>query len=195
MKQPSSESRQGLSGGYTGRWLFRNRGWLPVPLLLVMLISLPRFWGPGLLIIALGEALRLWAVGHIGRPSRTRGDDVSRLIDSGPYARARNPLYIGNLLIFAGLGTILWPWVFVTVPLLALYYDRIVRWEEQNLGLQLGAPYLDYQTRVSRWGFGGSASPSAGQWNAREALRSERSTLLALTVILGGVVLRGWLGS
>lgn len=174
-----------------GRWLFRNRGWLPVPLLLVMLSSTPRFWAAGLLIIALGEGLRLWAVGHIGRPSRTRGDDVSRLVDAGPYAHARNPLYIGNLLIFAGIATVLWPWVFVTVPLLAIYYDRIIRWEEQNLSKQLGDPYLNYQRRVSRWGFGGSHRSAEGQWNAREALRSERSTLIALAIILSALFLRG----
>lgn len=176
-----------------GRWLFRNRGWLPVPLLLVMLSSPPRFWGAGLLIIGLGEGLRLWAVGHIGLPSRTRGDDVSRLVDTGPYAYTRNPLYIGNLLIFAGIATVLWPWVFVTVPLLALYYDRIIRWEEQNLSQQLGAPYLDYQSRVSRWGLGGSHRPAKGLWRAREALRSERSTLIALVIILSTLVLRGLL--
>lgn len=49
----------------------------------------------GFAIAALGEALRLWAAGHL---VKTR-----ELVTSGPYRYTRNPLYLGRLLIFTGL--------------------------------------------------------------------------------------------
>jgi protein-S-isoprenylcysteine O-methyltransferase Ste14 len=172
-----------------GAWLFRNRGWLPVPLLLAMLTGTPRFWGPGLMLIGVGEGVRLWAVGHIGLPSRTRGADVGDLVDTGPYARVRNPLYVGNVLLFAGLGVIVWPWALVATPLLLLHYHLIVRWEEGNLGRRLGGAYADYVRRVPRWLPLGPGR--AGGWDPRRALRSERTTLLVVGGVLGILILRG----
>lgn len=174
-----------------GRWLFTNRGWLPVPLVLLALVSRPTLWGPGLVLMAIGEAIRFWAVGHIGRISRTREDRVGRLIDEGPYARLRNPLYVGNIVIFAGFGVIQWPWVAVIVPVLAIYYTAIVRWEEENLRASLGAPYVDYCARVPRWWPGGAARPAA--WSGREALRSERGTLVVMMIVLLTLVVRWYL--
>lgn len=182
-----------------GRWLFQNRGWLPAPLVAAMILS-PDLsgWGPppwaiwpGAALIALGEGLRLWAVGHIGRRSRTRGGDVGGLVAAGPYARVRNPLYIGNVLIFAGVGAIRWPWALVVVPLLCLHYRWIVAWEEQNLSAQIGRPYLDYLARVPRWWPARSGiAPDPGAWSGREALRSERGTFAVLAVVLAALALR-----
>jgi protein-S-isoprenylcysteine O-methyltransferase Ste14 len=57
----------------------------------------------GLALVAGGEAVRLWAAGHL---YKTR-----ELVASGPYAWIRHPLYAGTLLIgcgflVAGAGTI-----------------------------------------------------------------------------------------
>jgi protein-S-isoprenylcysteine O-methyltransferase Ste14 len=174
-----------------GGWLFARRGWLPVPLLVALVLAPPRHWVPGLLVLAVGEGVRLAAVGHIGVPSRTRGSDVGPLVRSGPYGWVRNPLYVGNQLIFAGLGIVAWPAALVVVPLLAAYYGVIVRWEESNLADRLGAPYRAYLADVPRWlprrpGAGGVA----GTWSVRKALRSERSTLLAIGVVLGTLAAR-----
>lgn len=174
-----------------GRWLFERRGWLPVPFVAAALLLRPSHWGAGLLVTLLGEALRLWAVGHIGRVSRTRGADVGRLVDVGPYARLRNPLYVGNILLFAGFGVVLWPAALLLVPLLAVYYDRIVAWEEQNLRALLGEPYADYCRRVPRWWPGGP--PKAGAWSAREAFRSERGTFAVLAAVWTALLARALL--
>lgn len=176
-----------------GQWLFERRGWLPVPLLAWMLVPPPRLWG-GLVVLALGEAIRLAAVGHIGTPSRTRGADVGPLVTSGPYGWVRNPLYVGNLLLYAGLGIVTWPSAAVAVPLLAVYYALIVRWEEANLATRLGAPYRTYLTTVPRWLPRPPAAAAEGSWSLARALRSERSTLVALAVVLGLLLVRSGLG-
>lgn len=157
-----------------------------MPLLVGMAVSPMVAPIPGLLLIAAGEGLRLWAVGHIGLPSRTTGDGAHRVVDTGPYALLRNPLYVGNILIFLGLGVMAWPWALLAGPLLAAHYHFIVRWEESNLSEKLGEPYSDYTKRVRRWVPRWGPSVDAA-WDGRQALRSERSTLVVLAVVLGAM--------
>ncbi len=162
------------------------------------LLSLQLVVGPsggwswlGLLVVASGQALRLASVGHIGGPSRTRGDSVSGLVDAGPYALCRNPLYLGNGLMWLGLGLLSGPgWGLMWAAWMALQYSAIVRWEEANLVDKLGDAYADYLTRVPRWLPVGEPRP--GRWQASRALRSERSTLVALLLVLSLLFARGW---
>lgn len=49
----------------------------------------------GALVVAVGEAIRVWAAGHLVK--------TTELVISGPYRYTRNPLYLGRLLIFTGL--------------------------------------------------------------------------------------------
>ncbi len=49
----------------------------------------------GVAVMLLGEALRVWAAGHLLK--------TEELVTSGPYRFTRNPLYLGRLLVFAGL--------------------------------------------------------------------------------------------
>jgi protein-S-isoprenylcysteine O-methyltransferase Ste14 len=194
---PATPSERGAapSAVRVGRVLFQHRGWLPAPLVAVMLatgsppVGALR-WGLGAALIATGEGIRLAAVGHIGPASRTRDDSAHRVVDTGPYAHVRNPLYVGNLLLWAGVGVLLWPWALVAPALLAAHYGFIVRWEEANLAARLGAPYLDYCARVPRW-IPRWAGGEKGRWDARMAFRSERSTLLVLAVVILAVLIRG----
>jgi len=50
----------------------------------------------GAVFVLLGEALRIWAAGHLIKSAR--------LVTSGPYAYTQNPLYLGRLLILTGLA-------------------------------------------------------------------------------------------
>jgi protein-S-isoprenylcysteine O-methyltransferase Ste14 len=174
-----------------GGWLFRRRGWLPVPMFALVLLVAPSRW-EGLVVVAAGEAVRLAAVGHIGGPSRTRGDDVGPLVRTGPYGRVRNPLYVGNILLWSGVALVAWPSVLLVLPTMILYYSLIVRWEEDNLRRSLGGPYEAYLREVPRWlpfGRGGG-----GGWSLRRALRTERGTFVVLAAVLGALLLRSRFG-
>ena len=107
----------------------------------------------GALVVAAGEALRLWAVHHIGSISRTRSDRLGPLVSSGPFAFIRNPLYVGNILVWVGVAIaaqLVW-FAPVAIVLLALEYHAIVRWEEGLLAERIGEPYRQYLARVPRW--------------------------------------------
>lgn len=177
-----------------GGWLFRKRTSIPVPIAVALLAIPPatstaaRPWVPwaGATLIAAGELLRMWGVHHIGAISRTRSDRLGPLIASGPFACVRNPLYVGNVLLWLGFtlaAQLLWmaPLVFA---LLAVEYHAIVRWEEQLLEARLGEPYRTYMSRVPRWIPRMSATPMGTVTNAafswRDTIFSERGTLIAI---------------
>jgi protein-S-isoprenylcysteine O-methyltransferase Ste14 len=175
-----------------GRWLFRHRTWLPVPFAIALLIVSPPKtlavvrWGP--ILILAGEALRIWAVRHIGVISRTRADRSGPLVLTGPFAIVRNPLYVGNLLLWSGMAC--WAGAFWAVPVSWLiffpYYLLISRWEEHLLQARFGDPYRTYQQRVNAWlpRLRVSAdvfAPASHTWS--ETFFSERGTLVAVAVM------------
>jgi len=179
-----------------GGWLFRHRTLIPVPLAIAVLglrigqaprSNLLLALGIGLTVI--GEAIRLWAVHHIGAISRTRSDRLGPLIAAGPFAVVRNPLYLGNIALWAGFAMaarLLWL-VPVIVLLLAVEYHAIVRWEEELLEARFGDEYRAYAARVPRWLPGGNRGARGlrrGQlaFSWRETMFSERGTLLATAV-------------
>jgi protein-S-isoprenylcysteine O-methyltransferase Ste14 len=196
-----------------GGWLFKHRTWLPLPLVLSLLLipSDPRASGLswlGVPLVGAGELLRLWGVRHIGVISRTRSERLGPLVDTGPFAYVRNPLYVGNILLWAGFALAARiPWAPpLLVLLLALEYHAIVRWEERLLASRIGPAYEGYLSRVPRWipsprvrsaerdvgdtatrRHGSGSTPAAFSWS--ETLFSERGTLIA--IVAGFVLL--WL--
>jgi protein-S-isoprenylcysteine O-methyltransferase Ste14 len=179
-----------------GGWLFRQRSWLPVPLALAILLipspdAVPTALWAGALLIGMGEAVRLWAVRHIGVVSRTRIDRSGPLVSSGPFGHVRNPLYIGNLALWAGFSVAAGlTWLTPTIVLLlGAKYHAIVRWEESLLESRMGEPYRRYTSRVPRWipAPAPSLSPRGHPFSWGETLFSERGTLVA--IVVGGVLL------
>jgi protein-S-isoprenylcysteine O-methyltransferase Ste14 len=185
-----------------GGWLFRHRSSLPGPVALVIVMlpgsesASPFVVGTGVAITIVGELIRLWGVYHIGAISRTRSERLGPLVASGPFALVRNPLYVGNILLWVGFAIaarMLWLAPIILV-LLALEYHAIVRWEETLLESRLGHAYREYAARVPRWipsfnrGDRGLRRGREGfSWSA--TLFSERGTFVAIAA--GYVVL--WL--
>lgn len=200
--QTQPEQRDPAGIVRAGGWLFRHRTITPVPLALaVLLVPESRAGGPaalvvvGAVLVALGEAIRLWGVRHIGAISRTRSDRLGPLVASGPFALVRNPLYLGNVALWVGFAVsarLLWlaP---VFVAILAFEYHAIVQWEERLLEERLGERYRAYAAQVPRWvpnainrgarGERSRTAPSAvSAFSWRETFYSERGTLIAITI-------------
>jgi len=178
-----------------GAWLFRQRTWIPVPLALALLLippETPPSWFLtilGFTVVASGELVRIWAVHHIGVISRTRSNRLGPLVQTGPFALVRNPLYLGNIVLWVGFATsagLLWL-IPIFVVVLGLEYHAIVQWEEQLLEARRGSEYKEYAARVPRWvpSFRSDFSvdtESPEVASLRDTLFSERGTLVAIGV-------------
>jgi protein-S-isoprenylcysteine O-methyltransferase Ste14 len=173
-----------------GAVLFRNRSWLPVPFLAVPLFvpgeQTTRGWLIGASVILLGELIRIAGVAAAGSVTRRRSRDVQRLVTYGIFAWLRNPLYVGNLMIWIGfmIGSGVYWFLPVAIILFAIEYSLIVRYEEGVLESIFGNEYVTYKARTPRW-FPkppGKLAPGEHDWG--EALRSERATF-AQYVALG----------
>jgi protein-S-isoprenylcysteine O-methyltransferase Ste14 len=95
----------------------------------------------GVPVSILGLALRAWAAGCLAKNQR--------LATGGPYAFTRNPLYIGTLLVAAGLTIAARnPYLAVIFALVfLLVYLPVIQLEEQHLR-RLFPEYATYADRV-----------------------------------------------
>ncbi|MBL4853726.1 MAG: isoprenylcysteine carboxylmethyltransferase family protein [Robiginitomaculum sp.] len=109
----------------------------------------------GVALVVLGLVLNLWSA-VMYRKAKTNilpHTADSNLIEVGPFARSRNPIYLGMLVVFVGISLILnAPLALLFAPLawLALRFYVIAR-EEAYLVRRFGDEYTSYQSRVRRW--------------------------------------------
>ena len=139
-------------------FLFSNRSFTPIPLVLVILylssLSYPYFIiGIGLIVV--GESIRIYGVRFAGGATRTREVGAPSLCTSGPYSRCRNPLYLGNMIIYCGVvlmagGQFLWPLLFIVFFFFILQYSMIISLEEETLVKLFGNEYQLYRESVPR---------------------------------------------
>jgi protein-S-isoprenylcysteine O-methyltransferase Ste14 len=95
----------------------------------------------GLPVSIMGLALRAWAAGCLAKDRR--------LATGGPYAHTRNPLYLGTLLVAAGLSLAAsspWLGALFAVVFLVVYLP-VIQLEEQHLR-RLFPEYADFAQRV-----------------------------------------------
>jgi protein-S-isoprenylcysteine O-methyltransferase Ste14 len=109
----------------------------------------------GLLMILLGQGLRVAVIGfaYIKRGGQNRRIHADDLVTDGLFAHCRNPLYVGNVLILAGLffvhGS---PWVLgLGLGFFLFAYLAITLAEEAFLAGRFGGEYVDYMRRVPRF--------------------------------------------
>ncbi|HXF90201.1 MAG TPA: isoprenylcysteine carboxylmethyltransferase family protein, partial [Xanthobacteraceae bacterium] len=128
---------------------------LPIDILTVALPFWPRLV-IGFAFAAAGSALALAGVWLF----KTAGTNVEpwkptlRLVTTGIYARLRNPMYAGLLLLVLGLAVALasdWTLLMFVLMALILHYGVVVR-EERYLETKFGDDYRRYKARVPRWG-------------------------------------------
>ena len=97
----------------------------------------------------------------------------------------RNPLYVGNFLIWLGfivISGVIW-FLPVAILLFAIEYTLIVRYEEGVLESIFGDEYLRYKARTPRWFPRPPGTRREGEHHWGEAWKSEISTFMQYVVI------------
>jgi protein-S-isoprenylcysteine O-methyltransferase Ste14 len=126
-------------------------------------------WRAGLAVAIVGEALRLWAAGHL-----EKSREVTR---SGPYRWMRHPLYAGSSIL--ALGVVIASRSIVLAIVATLYMTATilaaVRTEEAFLRTTFGSSYDDYRRS--------SAAPMPRRFSVARAVRNrEYRAVLGLLV-------------
>lgn len=116
--------------------------------------SLPIRWLGGLIFIC-GAWLALAALfrfHELGTPFDPTGQ-ATALATEGVYAYTRNPMYVGALACFLGLGLALRSsWLLILLPVLGVALLKLaIEREEAYLRRRFGEAYDAYCTRVRRW--------------------------------------------
>ncbi len=134
----------------------------------------------GFPISALGLLLRAWATGHL--------EKNIRLAESGPYAYVRNPLYLGTLLVAAGLVIASRRWMLAAAfgGAFLLIYLPAIELEEQHLRA-LFPSFATYARRVpALWP---TLKPAKADQSFRWALYVHNREYQALLGFLAGAAL------
>ena len=124
--------------------------WAPLP-------YLPRPYDLALGGIALvaGVALAAASVATMLRGKGTLSTNApSRaLVTTGVFRFSRNPMYVSNALIYAGVASLFaMTWAFIFLPFLILLTDiAVIRREERFLLRHFGDDYRAYMARARRW--------------------------------------------
>lgn len=135
---------------------FKYRSYTPIPFLILMLIfqeSTPFTLLIGFAVALIGELIRFWGVSWAGSETRTTGGvGGTFLIISGPFAYVRNPLYVGNILLYLGLGIMsfaLFPYLqIIAILFFLIQYYLIVNEEEKYLNEKFKDDYREYCKNV-----------------------------------------------
>ncbi|MBL8951802.1 MAG: isoprenylcysteine carboxylmethyltransferase family protein [Myxococcaceae bacterium] len=199
-------SSSSTSTSTIGRTLFRWRSLTPIPVIVLIAYLLYRSRGhdtPLALLIAgaltslAGQLLRFYTLAQ-ARDGTSGQDDVleARALNTrGPYAHVRNPLYVGNLLICAGLMLGANDVLAAAVGLTFFFgeYFFIIRAEEAFLRGQHGAQYEQYLRDVPRWVPRFTAAYPGrlnDRFDWRRALKKEHNPFTAWS--LGFIALIAW---
>ncbi|MCU7492278.1 MAG: methyltransferase family protein [Bacteroidota bacterium] len=175
--------------------IFKYRSYTPIPFLVLMLLfRSPNIYSIiiGFIVAASGELIRLWGVSYAGSETRTTGAvGGTYLVISGPFAHTRNPLYVGNILLYMGIGIMslaLFPYLQIAAfVFFYLQYKFIINEEETYLKKAFGAQYEEYYKNVPRFLPRISAyknnNVTQPKYNIAAGLKSERRTLQAFSIV------------
>lgn len=185
-----------------GEILFKLRDYTPIPFIVLMLIygsqtADYKILGIGTAMAIIGELIRIYGVAYIGGVSRTRTYSTGHnLITGGPFSHVRNPLYIGNLFLSAGLvvcSNVNHWFTLAFVIFFFVQYIPIVNWEESNLRGIFKEEFDEYTSKVPRW----IPTPTAQypdqekvKSDFKKALKSEKSTLTTTILVYIAILWR-----
>ncbi|HEU5450348.1 MAG TPA: isoprenylcysteine carboxylmethyltransferase family protein [Terriglobales bacterium] len=147
--------------------------WLAQPTVLSLVI--------GGLVALLGVGVRAAASGYIAKNEQ--------VTSTGPYAATRNPLYLGSIVLAAGLAVAARSWwiVLAMAILFAAIYLPVIRSEEAYLRAKF-SEYDDYARRVPRllptFSSARTALRTAGAFSRERYLRHREYNALIGTAAL-----------
>lgn len=185
-------------------FFFKYRSYTPIPLILVLLYQAAPVWQwviVGVIVMAIGESVRFWGILYAGGATRTRSVGAPKLVTAGPFGYLRNPLYLGNMLIYVGVvfiagGHWMWQLVIVAIAFFFWQYSQIITLEEDTLDQLFGDDYEEYKAHVPRfipqlkpWR---RADGNVDRLSFKEAMKPEKSTWLNMGIILVLIALK-WL--
>lgn len=152
-----------------GPFLRRHRRSIGIPLVLAALLLArynSRFFVPSLILVTIGELIRIWAAGHLLKEKI--------LTTGGPYRFIRNPLYLGSFLIAIGFGLVsgsIWIWILI-FGYFVLVYIPVIKFEESILREKF-SDYSAYAAKVPAFYPIFSPYPtSSTQFSFRQAWRN-----------------------
>ena len=181
--------------------LFSNRSFTPIPIAITIIyFSKPMFpyFIYGIVLLLLGELIRINAVRYAGGVTRTMNVGAPSLCTSGPYSFTRNPLYLGNMIIYIAICTISGGEYMVEMCLIVFLfftfqYIMIISLEEETLKKLFKEKYDSYCEnvprlfpRVSPWKGPNEHSPSSFS----KTIKTEKRTLQNIFLILLLVTLK-----
>jgi protein-S-isoprenylcysteine O-methyltransferase Ste14 len=176
-----------------GKFFFKYRGFIPIPIVVIVLY----FAHPtlsalliGIAFMLTGEWIRFWGVAYAGGATRTRNVGAPSLVTNGPFGYVRNPLYIGNMIMYAGAAVIANVWIPYLILGIVFYfafqYYFIVKLEEQKLEELFKEEYLKYTQSVRRFlpRLRAVTTSNPTRPNFKNAFRSEKSTFMSFSAII-----------
>jgi len=115
----------------------------------------------GHLLVAIGAMIAATSQMHMGASWRIGAaeGETGAIVDTGPFALSRNPVFVGQIILFVGL-LLVFPDLFQAALTLALVVairlqvkieERVLTATLGVLTATLGEPYLAYSRRVGRW--------------------------------------------
>jgi protein-S-isoprenylcysteine O-methyltransferase Ste14 len=178
----------------SGQFFFKYRSYTPLPFIIPLLLyARPTITTLiiGGIFVAIGEGFRFWGVSYAGSETRTT-DRVggTYLVTQGPFAYVRNPLYVGNILMYFGIsvmGNSLFPFLqIISLVYFTLQYYYIIIEEEKYLREKFKEKYDDYFSKVGRFFPNMTAYNKSNQsnlkTNIKAAYESEKRTFQAVFI-------------
>lgn len=112
-------------------------------------------WLAAAILILTGVALFAAGVRNFSRADTPlpTNQPARMLVTTGIHRRTRNPVYLGFLLIYVGIGVAAQsPWgLLLALPLALVIHYGVVMREEAYLDRRFGDAYREYKGRVRRW--------------------------------------------
>lgn len=134
-------------------------------------------WQVGLAVACVGEAIRVWAAGHL--------EKSREVTTSGPYRWTRHPLYVGSTVL--ALGVVLaarsWAVAVLAAAYMAITLTAAIRTEEAFLRGAFGDAYDRYA--------GSQNAPTSRPFSLERAMRNKEYRAMAgLAIGFGLLALR-----